>query len=216
MLFLAISFSVVFTIIISIFNPIFTATSLLFPYAINPFDIVKVYPNTWSLLKKLYLLTSFISFFILFNKLFNLIYSIFPDIKRPKKLKIKKETTDELSLLLGLSNKTPFYLSEKGLYQNLLITGTIGTGKTSSAMYPFTKQLINYKKDSVNEKLAMLILDVKGNYFNQVVDFAIDSIRLKDLISIDLSGNFKYNPLDKPRPFSNRISKQIKNHFDFV
>ena len=44
----------------------------------------------------------------------------------------------------------------------------------------------------------MLILDVKGNYFNQVIEYANKSNRLDDIIVIDLSGNFKYNPLDKP------------------
>ncbi len=59
-------------------------------------------------------------------------------------------------------------------------------------------QLINYKSNNLTEKLAMLILDVKGNYFNQVIEYANKSNRLDDLIIIDLSGNFKYNPLDKP------------------
>ena len=44
----------------------------------------------------------------------------------------------------------------------------------------------------------MLILDVKGNYFKQVLEYANKSNRLQDIIVIDLSGNFKYNPLDKP------------------
>ncbi len=44
----------------------------------------------------------------------------------------------------------------------------------------------------------MLILDVKGNYFNKVLEYANESNRLNDIIVIDLSGNFKYNPLDKP------------------
>ena len=43
----------------------------------------------------------------------------------------------------------------KGLYQNILITGTIGTGKTSSAMYPFTKQLIEYNSNNKKEKLGL-------------------------------------------------------------
>ncbi|MBR3832557.1 MAG: hypothetical protein IKJ72_02895, partial [Mycoplasmataceae bacterium] len=140
---------------------------------------------------------SFISFFILFNKLFNILYIIFPNSKSAKKEKQIKQK-DEFALFLGIHENVPYYISEKGLYQNLLITGTIGTGKTSSAMYPLTKQLIEYKSHIPLEKLGMLILDVKGNYFNQVVNFASNSGRLKDLISIDLSGKFKYNPLDKP------------------
>ena len=61
------------------------------------------------------------------------------------------------------------YIPEYGLYQNILITGTIGTGKTSSAMYPFTKQLIEYNASDYQNKLALLILDVKGNYYKQVL-----------------------------------------------
>lgn len=193
----AISFSIVICILIAIFKPIFSAQSLLFPFAVHPFDIAKVYPETWNLLKRLYFISSFFSFFILFNKLFNILYSIFPNIKiNPKRKKLIP--SEEFSLFLGMENNSPFFISEKGLYQNILVTGTIGTGKTSSVMYPLTKQLIDYKSANSYEKLGMLILDVKGNYFNQVVKFAANSNRLKDIICIDLSGNFKYNPLDKP------------------
>ena len=66
------------------------------------------------------------------------------------------------------------YIPEKGLYQNILITGTIGTGKTSSAMYPFTEQLIEYESENYGKKIGMLILDVKGNYFNQVENLHIN------------------------------------------
>ena len=65
-------------------------------------------------------------------------------------------------------------------------------------MYPFTSQLINYHCNSNFKKLAMLILDVKGNYAGQVLRYAKASNRLDDVITIDLSGKFKYNPLDKP------------------
>jgi ATP-dependent helicase YprA (DUF1998 family) len=58
------------------------------------------------------------------------------------------------------------------MYQNILVVGSIGSGKTSSAMYPFTKQLMKYRCSSSNEKLSFLILDVKGNYYSKVLDFA--------------------------------------------
>lgn len=197
LLFLVISISIVFIALLNIFKPILETNSLIFPFAVHPFDIAKVYPETWNLLKSLYFISSFFSFFILFNKLFNIIYSIFPEVKNlPKRKELK--STEELSLFLGTNLNEPIFISEKGLYQNILITGTIGTGKTSSAMYPFTKQLIEYKSYDSSEKLGMLILDVKGNYFNQVVTFAASANRLKDIICINVSGNFKYNPLDKP------------------
>ena len=65
-------------------------------------------------------------------------------------------------------------------------------------MYPFTRQLISYKSNSCNEKLAMLILDVKGNYYKEVLQYANNYNRLEDIILIELGGFYKYNPLDKP------------------
>ena len=192
-----ISFSIVLILIIFIFNPIFTAKSLIFPFAVHPFDIVKVYPKTWNLILKFYFVSLFFSFSILFNKFFKFLNLLFPKEKYIKHKKLPKINQD-LSLFLGYDNQIPYYITEKGLYQNILITGTIGTGKTSSAMYPFTKQLIEHKAFNSQEKLGMLVLDVKGNYFNQVINFANNCNRLKDIVSIDLSGNFKYNPLDKP------------------
>ena len=109
------------------------------------------------------------------------------------------ELNNEINLVVGTNTKNEYVkISEKGLYQNIFITGTIGSGKTSSAMYPFTSQLIEYKAMSTKEKLAMLILDVKGNYSEKVVQFAQSVDRLKDVYVIDLSGQVRYNPLDKP------------------
>ncbi len=89
-------------------------------------------------------------------------------------------------------------IPEKGLYQNFLITGTIGSGKTSSAMYPFTKQLFEYNYKNPDDKIAILILDVKGNYHYQVKKYAEEFDLLNDVIEINLSGNINYNPLFKP------------------
>jgi hypothetical protein len=94
--------------------------------------------------------------------------------------------------------ETSAILVKIGLYQNILITGTIGSGKTSSAMYPFTKQLISYSAQDFDQKLALLVLDVKGNYHKEVIKYATENNRLDDIILIDLSGKFRYNPLDKP------------------
>lgn len=127
-------FFILFLFLIFLFNPILTAKSLIFPYAIHPFDIVKVYPNIWILIKKFYFITLFFSYIILFHKFSNFLK--FPAKKHKEKLLSSQE---ELSLLIGTSNYENVYISEKGLYQNILITGTIGTGKTSSAMYPFTR-----------------------------------------------------------------------------
>lgn len=105
-----------------------------------------------------------------------------------------------MNLLVGeeIENNTKIYIPESGLYQNFLITGTIGSGKTSSAMYPFTEQLIKYNFNNPNDKIGMLILDVKGNYCEQVKKYAEDFNLKDDLIIIELDSNICYNPLHKP------------------
>ncbi len=65
-------------------------------------------------------------------------------------------------------------------------------------MYPFTKQLLKYNSENPYDKIAMLILDVKGNYCNQIIEYSKLYNLENDLIIIGLnSGNF-YNPLHKP------------------
>lgn len=102
------------------------------------------------------------------------------------------------------------YIPEKSLYQNILITGTIGTGKTSSAMYPFTKQLIKHNHFNTNEKIGMLILDVKGNYHHEVYKYAEIYNRLDDIIVIELNGKYKYNPLNKPNLKASVLANRLK------
>ncbi len=117
----------------------------------------------------------------------------------------------KLQLLIGKNLKQETILiPEKGLYQNMLITGTIGSGKTSSAMYPFTKQLIYYNNSSALKKIGMLILDVKGNYQYQVKKMCKDFNRLDDLIIIELGGKYKYNPLNKPNLKASILANRLK------
>ena len=134
----------------------------------------------------------------MFNRFFINIFS--KKIKNIQKNNNKDYNNSKLNLLIGkdLNTSNHVYIPESGLYQNFLITGTIGSGKTSSAMYPFTKQLMKYNSENINDKIGMLILDVKGNYYNQILKYAQLYNLEKDLIVIGLnSGNF-YNPLHKP------------------
>ena len=127
-----------------------------------------------------------------------------------KKKKISKTIVPTFSLLIGNDEKNnKIFIPEKGLYQNILVTGTIGSGKTSSALYPFTKQLINFNSDNLN-KLSFLILDVKGNYYSKVLDFAKECNRLKDVIVIGLNSHYTYNPLDKPHLKASVLANRLK------
>ena len=188
------TFSLAYLLMIHFFKPVFEAEHLIFPYAVHPFDIVQMYPETWIKIKHYYVVCFSISYFIIFKNISKRFHINTKKLKRS----FNEPSVSDLKLLVGSNENTPVYIDESGLYQNILITGTIGTGKTSSAMYPFTKQLIKYKANNNKEKISMLILDVKGNYFSKVLEFANEFGRLNDVIAIDLSGNYTYNPLDKP------------------
>ena len=115
-------------------------------------------------------------------------------------------------MLVGNDEKTGknVYIDESGLYQNFLITGTIGTGKTSSAMYPFTEQILRFNSVNPNKKIGTLILDVKGNYFEQVKKYSRIFNIEDDLVVIELNGKIKYNPLHKPNLKPSVIANRLK------
>ena len=198
-----------------IFSPIYFQNSIIINYGLHPFDICVEQPILWKYLKILFLITYIYSSIFFSNLFFNLF-----NFKNAKKINIKKNNysliksnkKNELNLLIGknVNTKELIYLPEKSLYQNILITGTIGTGKTSSAMYPFTKQLIKYEHYNKDKKLGMLILDVKGNYYKKVLEFANEFNRQNDIIVIELNGKYKYNPLHKPNLKASILSNRLK------
>ena len=194
------SFFLTYTaILFIIIFPVFSADTIVIPYSINQFDICKEAPKAWTYIKIAYVFLHFFSAIIIANSIYNLFVKNHT-VKKANKAPIENDSSpDGISLYLGNSSITgeKFYIPEKGLYQNILITGTIGSGKTSGAMYPFTKQLIQYRSFN-NNKLGMLILDVKGNFYKQVKLYAKQFSRLDDLIIIELGKTVRYNPLDKP------------------
>ena len=140
--------------------------------------------------------------------LFYYFYSFFKSLRKSNNSNFKAPI---LGLLIGKDlNNNKIYVPEKSLYQNFLITGSIGSGKTSSAMYPFTKQLLYYEASNALKKIGFLILDVKGNYYSKVLEFAKSCNRLDDVIVIELNGKYKYNPLDKPELKSSVIANRLK------
>lgn len=179
-----------------IFYPIFYSNNIIIPFAIHPFNIVSEYPDTWKFLKFLFIFSYIISSIIISN----LICLIF--IKQPNKITKSANICNNSGLKLYLGKNLdnfPVYITENSLFQNILITGTIGTGKTSSSMYPFTEQLISYQALDSSLKLGMLILDVKGNYASKVKEYCKKYNRQSDLCIICLGKKIKYNPLDKPK-----------------
>lgn len=186
------------------------------------------YSDIWHNLKKAYIFTFIFSNIIYSNILFSFIYSKYKkftllheshNLKKSQKTKSilnknkkTQNTSEKLELLIGYDKQEnkKIYLPESGLYQNFLITGTIGSGKTSSAMYPFTNQFLKYNSLHTDKKIGMLILDVKGNYSNQVKEYGKKYGISKDITIIELGGKFKYNPLHKPNLKPSIIANRLK------
>lgn len=59
-------------------------------------------------------------------------------------------------------------------------------------------------------KLGMLILDVKGNFFKQVLNYAKAYNRVSDVIEISLDSKVRYNPLDKPLLNPSVLANRLK------
>lgn len=198
--------SLLFVFTFYILKPIFYSESIIIPYSLKPFDICLKYPELWNNIKKTHIITSIISYIIISNYIFKIFFSKFNIDKKLFNKKINSPHIEDLALFIGTdSNNNKIFIPERSLYQNIFITGTIGTGKTSSAMYPFTEQLIKNKN-----KIGILILDVKGNYYNQVLKYCKKYGREKDIIEISINNNLKYNPLHKPNISPTVLANRLK------
>ena len=208
-LFIIIFVLIFFIIGFFIFSPLYKLNSVYVNYGLVPYDICQKQPILWKLIKIIFIFSSMINLIIISNLIYSKIFK--KSTNKHVALTPLNFNKNNLQLLIGKDEKNNgIYIPEKGLYQNMIITGTIGSGKTSSAMYPFTKQLIYYKNDDEKEKIGMLILDVKGNYQFQVMDFCNRFNRSEDLIVIELGGKYKYNPLNKPNLKASILANRLK------
>ena len=77
-------------------------------------------------------------------------------------------------------------------------------------MYPFTKQFIKFNAQHFENKLGMLILDVKGNFHKKVLEFATYYGIEDDIITIELGSYVTYNPLHKPNLKPQILANRLK------
>ncbi len=224
-IFFTLFFTLAFCIIgYNIFLPLYSTNYIIVDYGLHSFNICSEQPMLWHYCKIWFCFSYIFSSFYISNMLYHLFFNKYKHKKSNflySKKQLKKDNnyslisssfSPQLKLLIGEDAQTKelIYIPEKSLYQNILITGTIGTGKTSSAMYPFTKQLIEYSHHNLNKKLGMLILDVKGNYYKKVLEFAKQFGREDDVITIELNGKYKYNPLHKPNLKPSVLANRLK------
>lgn len=105
-----------------IFYPLYVSDDVTINLLSFSFNICDEYASLWNLIKILYLV-----FFILSNLIYsNMLYPIFFNKKYNKASELKKKTTEDLHLkVFNNSTETPLIIPKDGLYQNILITGTI-------------------------------------------------------------------------------------------
>ncbi len=192
-----------------IFSPLYHLKNVYISYGFFSYDINEKQPELWLFIKIIFIISNLFNLILISNTIYsNLV------IKKIHTKKIEPKHSlenNDLKLLIGKNEKNEtIFIQEKGLYQNMIITGTIGSGKTSSAMYPFTKQLIYFNSTDDSKKIGMLILDVKGNYQYQVQEFCNQFNRQDDLIIIELGGKYKYNPLNKPNLKPSILANRLK------
>lgn len=213
LLFLSVVFVIFIFIIFFFFKDVFYSNNIFIDFALHPFNICEKYPDLWNFIKISYVVSYGICILIISNFVYSFIFNKKEKNKHDSNLSCGNDTVSNsnLNLLVGEDeNNNLIYINEKGLYQNILITGTIGSGKTSSAMYPFTEQLIKYKCNNKKEKLGLLILDVKGNYHKQVSKYCNLYNRKNDLMVLSLDSNIRYNPLDKPNLKAHVLANRLK------
>ncbi len=86
-------------------------------------------------------------------------------------------------------------IPELGLYTGILICGAIGSGKTSACMRPFARQLLGWRADDPERRIAALVLEVKGDFCHQVRAILEDAERGGDYIELGIGGRWQWNPL---------------------
>ncbi len=90
-------------------------------------------------------------------------------------------------------------MPEKGLYTGLAIFGAIGTGKTTSCMKPFCRQLLEWQSKDLEQRVAMLVLEVKGDFCYDVQSMLEEYGRMDDYMELSLGeGGKQWNPLNAP------------------
>ena len=77
-------------------------------------------------------------------------------------------------------------MPEKGLFTGLIIFGAIGTGKTTSCMRPFCRQLLEWQADDPEKRVAALVLEVKGDFCYDVQEMLRQYGRMDDYMELSL------------------------------
>lgn len=176
----------------------FLVSNVLFINIFNKnFDIASLLCNNYIVFKVSYYLLFY--FFI-----FSISYKLYSNVcLKRKSNEAVKEDKGSLYIDLGKNQDNDVFIKEKGLYQNILITGSIGSGKTSCA-------ISNILDGFLKNKFGGLVIDIKGNYINQVKRIARKYNSENDVVCISLTNDYVYNPLNDKELSSSEMASVIK------
>ena len=107
-------------------------------------------------------------------------------------------------------------IPQRGLYTGVMVIGAVGTGKTSACMFPYTDQLLRWKASDPERKIGGLVLEVKGDFCQQVHGMLTRVGRASDYTEIRLGGDVCYNPLHNdldPYAVAYAVSTLVNNLF---
>ncbi len=167
-------------------------------------------PHALLSFKYLYWLCLFSTPYMVYAGVFSMVYTFTLKLGRrvvPGRLPAYPEPCkrDQLFLVLGEvhnrrkpgPSKTPGWLTvpERGLFTGIAVIGAVGSGKTSSCLYPFAQQILSYKPLNKDERIGGLVLEVKGDFCKRVKEILERSGRGEDYIEISLDSEYRYNPL---------------------
>ena len=87
-------------------------------------------------------------------------------------------------------------LSGRVLCQNVLTTGMVGSGKTTSVIYPILKDLLAYRASESDRKLGLFVFDSKcDGTTERVVDWAEQCGRKDDVVVLRPGSRWGYCPI---------------------
>src|SRR5436309_4498601 len=133
-------------------------------------------------------------------------------LKRPRRGKARKPpayppatTRKDLFVVLGEvhnprtpgPSETPTWrtIPERGLSTGIAVFGAVGSGKTSTCLYPYAEQILSYEAANPEKRIGGLVLEVKGDFCRKVRALLARFGRDGDYVEISLDSKYRYNPL---------------------
>lgn len=154
-------------------------------------NISAILQDKFKIFKIVYYISSYIFVCIMLLKNSQKVLQLVEKVMNKNKYDIESvpSTNDKRIYIGAKSGEEDVTLSLNSIYQNVLITGSIGSGKTSGAISNIANSLISMG-------LGGLILDAKGNFVNKVEAMCKKVGRTKDLQVISNTSNCYFELLD--------------------